>query len=1027
MKKLILFICISIFSVKSFSQINMGNLGTVTNGCGQTFYDSGGPSGDYSSSENYTATFCAPAGQYITFNFTAWGLGTGDQMNVYNGSSTSAALIGSYTSSPGQVSSTLGGCLTFVFTSDAPTLGIFATNGSGWAASISCGTVIPPPPPPPPGTCAAAQPFCTSTGATYPAATNTTAQTGPNYGCLGSEPAPAWFYLNIATSGNININLSDATSQDIDFALWGPFTTQAAMCAGTSAAPISCSYSTSATETAVITNAVAGQWYMMVITNYANTPTTIYATAGNASGVNGTTNCNILCSITGLTAVPGPCTPATNSYDVTGQITVSYPPTSGTLTVTNTCGASATVALPWTSPVSYTLPGNPANGGSCSVTATFSADTSCKFTTTYTAPASCNNCPGTAGNTGPFCEGTTIQLNAAGGTSYSWAGPNGYTSTLQNPTLPAATAAMGGTYTVTVTTGGGITCTPTTAVVVNPLPVTTVDSVTICTGTSGTLTAAGATTYSWNTGSTANPLSVSPTVNTTYTVTGTTAGCSSTAVGLISIANSLVITVNSPTICAGQSATLTATGANSYTWSAGVTAAAADTAVASPAVTTSYTVTGSNAAGCTGTAVATVTISNILAITVNSPFICVGQTAHLTASGATTYTWSGGATATGTNTADATPASTSTYTVTGTGSGCSGTAISTVTINPLPTATVSGGGAMCVGSPAPPVNIALTGVGPWNITYSDGTNNTSVTSAASPYIITNPAVGTYTVTLVSDANCIGTASGSATITIINPPVPSFTATPVIGCAPLCVNFTDASTPAGSVSAWNWNYGDGLTGTQQNPQYCYTTPGKYTVTLTASLNSNCSASDTVHNMITVNEVPIASFSAPATTSVFTPTVQFVDYSTSATSWNWNFGDSISTSNTSTVESPSHAYSQVGTYCVTLAVSNGFCTDTSTVCLMIVPEFTFYIPNAFSPNGDGMNDEFFGKGENIKDYEMLIYDRWGMLLFKTENINTHWDGRVKGGGIAQEDVYVYVINITDIFTKQHKYLGSVTIVR
>ena len=333
---------------------------------------------------------------------------------------------------------------------------------------------------------------------------------------------------------------------------------------------------------------------------------------------------------------------------------------------------------------------------------------------------------------------------------------------------------------------------------------------------------------------------------------------------------------------------------------------------------------------------------------------------------------------------------------------------------------------MCVGSPAPPINIALTGVGPWNITYSDGTNNTSVTSAASPYTITNAHVGTYTVTLLSDANCIGTSSGSATITIINPPVPSFTATPVIGCAPLCVNFTDASTPAGSVSAWNWNYGDGLTGTQQNPQHCYTTPGKYTVTLTASLNSNCSASDTVHNMITVNEVPIASFSAPATTSVFTPTVQFVDYSTSATSWNWNFGDSISTSNTSTVESPSHAYSQVGTYCVTLAVSNGFCNDTSTVCLMIVPEFTFYIPNAFSPNGDGMNDEFFGKGENIKDYEMLIYDRWGMLLFKTENINTHWDGRVKGG-IAQEDVYVYVINITDIFTKQHKYLGSVTIVR
>ena len=165
-------------------------------------------------------------------------------------------------------------------------------------------------------TCAGAAPFCTASGTTFPASTSTTAPVGPNYGCLGSEPNPAWYYLNISASGNINIDLSNSASVDIDFCAWGPFATQAAMCPGTSGSPFDCSYSTSATEQVNIVGAVVGQWYMVLITNFSGVPTNINATTG--AGTTGATNCAILCNMTGLTAVPGATACPANTYSVTG-------------------------------------------------------------------------------------------------------------------------------------------------------------------------------------------------------------------------------------------------------------------------------------------------------------------------------------------------------------------------------------------------------------------------------------------------------------------------------------------------------------------------------------------------------------------------------------------------------------------------------------------------------------------------------------------------------------------------------------
>ena len=121
-----------------------------------------------------------------------------------------------------------------------------------------------------------------------------------------------------------------------------------------------------------------------------------------------------------------------------------------------------------------------------------------------------------------------------------------------------------------------------------------------------------------------------------------------------------------------------------------------------------------------------------------------------------------------------------------------------------------------------------------------------------------------------------------------------------------------------------------------------------------------------------------------------------------------------------------YSLTGTYCVQLIAANNNCYDTARMCLIIEPEFTFYVPNSFTPNGDGFNDEFFGKGENINSLEMWIYDRWGNSIFHGNGYNDHWDGTMHGH-IVQEDVYVYVIKLKDFKNADHKYIGKVTVVR
>jgi len=197
------------------------------------------------------------------------------------------------------------------------------------------------------------------------------------------------------------------------------------------------------------------------------------------------------------------------------------------------------------------------------------------------------------------------------------------------------------------------------------------------------------------------------------------------------------------------------------------------------------------------------------------------------------------------------------------------------------------------------------------------------------------------------------------------------------------------------------------------------------------NAGCSSSLDVNNYITTYSRPDASFTtSPKPATIIDPTIQFINQSTDRygiVQWFWTFGDQ--TDSVSGQQNPVHTYQDTGTYCTTLVATNSNgCADTATNCLVIEPAFTLYIPDAFSPNGDGKNDVFMAKGQYVKGYEMYIFDRWGQQIFHTTNINEGWNGRINNGGATcQEDIYVYLINAYDSKNQKHTYTGSLNLVK
>ncbi len=316
----------------------------------------------------------------------------------------------------------------------------------------------------------------------------------------------------------------------------------------------------------------------------------------------------------------------------------------------------------------------------------------------------------------------------------------------------------------------------------------------------------------------------------------------------------------------------------------------------------------------------------------------------------------------------------------------------------------------------------------WDFGMPALTNDTSNLSGPS-YIYNNS--GNYLVTLlvVDSLGCKDTAQQN--VTVYELPQVGLSGGPTSGCAPLCVNFTDLSTVQNSAPAhWLWNFGDGSTDTLQNPAYCYPVNGVYSVILTVTSAQGCVATDSLHNYIHVIPGPIAAFSfSPQPATMLDPTINFTDQSApSGGQWYWDFGTG---GDTSVLQNPIFVYPDTGRFVVTMivATANGSCPDTAYATVVISPELLIWIPNAFTPNNDQRNDIFlpvFSDPFYITKYSMMIFDRWGNLIFDTADPFMGWDGRTKSAR-AEIDTYVFRINVTGTDGINHRYVGHVNLIR
>lgn len=838
-------------------------------------------------------------------------------------------------------------------------------------------------------------------------------------------------------------------------------------------------YCHGATGTFVVTNAVAGATsYNMVgppgtspisspnnvlqipnLTAIPNTGTYTISTTVAGCTYSGTTNANI----------------APNH-----QITVNTP--------SNVClggfvnliaGLPTATAITWSGPNSYfnnLQPPQPiviaCNNISQQGTYTVSADiifgnAVCPRTATTqiniveTSPVIANASPSKT-----LCQGANLNLTA-GVTSgipqgYTWQGPQSYNSSLQNPVLTSVVQNMSGNYSVTALFfNSAITCTTAATVSITIIatsqPDVTATPNTCQDGTIGlAVSAPGATTFTW-TGPAGFLSFATNTVlynaqsnqSGTYFVYakfdgGTSQSCVTSKSVQVNVVQVNTISVVPPAqVCQPNNAYLQANaiGASSYAWTGPngygpIPSANATVYYPTLAASGIYTVTAYFTSGitCTNSATASLTINPLLNFTLvprqqtcyNTPVLIEGPP------GATSYTWtsSNGFTSNSQNVniPSAQPNQSGTYTLNLSLGPCITTGTSDVlvltplsfTLVPLDREICRGDGILLeAGATGGSENYAYT----WNPSVFLSSNNGSVQTG-------NPLGTTIYNLMVHDIACPNyTIVHSFSVNVKQPPQPDLKLDMTEGCAPFCMVY-DANTDS---TAFNTVYDFGGSTQIQNDTalyYCLTTPGTYSLKINTVGKNGCSGSYDYPVPIVVHPKPGTSMFLDPELPTVTDLITFsASNNVEPVSYTWLVSNpSLSGFDTTSNKSFQINYENAGIYPVVLITkTDKECADTVTKYVEIKDNFNVFIPNTFTPNGDGLNDLFQLKGSGFKaeDFRMEIFDRWGVLVYSTDDIEKGWDGTVKGI-TAKDGIYIYSINLVGSNGEgRENYTGYVTL--
>ncbi len=618
-----------------------------------------------------------------------------------------------------------------------------------------------------------------------------------------------------------------------------------------------------------------------------------------------------------------------------------------------------------------------------------------------------------------LCSNQSASLSAYSlpGASYYWSGPGSFTSNAQFPLLSSPPANLSGAYQLTVTSAQNCSNTASANVTITALPnVSITANSPLCFGSTLLFFGNGGQSYNWSGPNGFSSVAQNPSISAvnfthagTYTLTTTTGPC------VLSITKNITVNplpnpiagYNVP-LCELKTLYLAASPAQTYTWSGpqNFSSNLQSPSIASVGFlnTGQYSLSVTDVNGCVGdTSVMVNVLSNPIPIA-SGATVCLGGNVSLSASGGMAYTWSGPNNFS-TNTQNVylqniNTNQTGNYTVIVTGSNsCS----SYTTVNlqgfnfTLPNPTIVATTSVCVNS-----NISLQGSG--GVTYSwTGPNGFNSSSSNMTLIATHVGMtGTYTLSVMNASYCVG----SNTVFVQVYPLPSATLISSQNnlCVPFCSEFSVLKDPASAPIQSLQYYVEGKLYHDEVVNACITQAGEQKVNVYYSDANNCSNTSTL--FVNAYPKPRADFEYfPSKPIASIDRVEFTNRTTGSNqnfwAWMFNSGDSL------WGEQVSFLFEEAGTYPVVFVVSNEWnCLDTVIKSVKVLEDFALYVPNAFTPNGDGLNDVFRPISMGLKNYHLEIYNRWGHVLFITEDFSKGWDGYFNGE-LCQDDVYSYKI--------------------
>ena len=248
-----------------------------------------------------------------------------------------------------------------------------------------------------------------------------------------------------------------------------------------------------------------------------------------------------------------------------------------------------------------------------------------------------------------------------------------------------------------------------------------------------------------------------------------------------------------------------------------------------------------------------------------------------------------------------------------------------------------------------------------------------------------------------------------------------------GCTPQKVSFNNLSFPIDSTYDIKWTFGDSGTSKAVSPTYTYNTAGVYSVHIDITSPIGCKTSKSFPNLINVLQGTKADFAfSPQHVTSLNKTVTFIDKSTFASRWSWNFA----LKGVSFFENPTYTFRDTGLQKVQLVASNQYCNDTAVQYIDVEPIVSYFLPNAFTPNDDAVNDLYKGAGhlDGMLNFKMQIWNRWGELIFITTNPSEGWNGRKNNSGEpSPADVYMCVVTYVTPRGQEKELRSYATLVR